>query len=222
MKLFTILLFCLLPAIVQAQVGAYGNKVEVENIQTNPVETRINGIDYISGMSGIDASTEVLTTITYPHHEVHSGNHYYAEFDTTIGSSDSLFMVITTADTARWAHIIGRVSGTLITKIRIYENPTLTPGSEIMTPINSNRNKTNGSILTLNKDAVVTAWGTRVYGDYFGTSTTGGRSSSGGFTSNAEEMILKQEEQYVLVVTSETASNIVKVAFTWYEHTDKN
>lgn len=102
------------------------------------------------------------------------------------------------------------------------KNPTLTPGLETMTPINSNRNSSNGSVLTLNKDAVVTAWGTRVYGDYFGSSSTGGRNSSGGFTTNAEELILKQDEQYVLVVTSETASNIIKVALTWYEHTNKN
>lgn len=136
MRLLSTLLLCLLPAIVQAQVGAYGNKVEVINnvsttsvvTQSDTVKTRITGVDYTAGRSGIDSSTEVLTMITYPHHEVHAGNHFYAEFDTTLGSSDSLFFVLTTADTTRWVHILGRITGTFITKIRLYEKPDINTG----------------------------------------------------------------------------------------------
>jgi len=33
----------------------------------NPFPTQINGVDYVPGQSGIDASTEVLETIEYEH-----------------------------------------------------------------------------------------------------------------------------------------------------------
>ena len=185
----------------------------------------ITGIDYVSGKSGIDASTETLQTIDYQHHEIHSGSSYFIRSVATLAINNVFDMQFTTPDTAKWPHFTFMISVAAETEYYIYEGATvITPGTTI-TAFNANRNSTNTSGITIaiisntslvnaNADTSVAAATELEHGI-----TGAGR--NGGEAARTDELVLKQNTTYCFRVIA-NAAGYINFRISWYEHTDKN
>ena len=72
----------------------------------------------------MDASTNTLQTIDYPHHEIHSGSHFYIEGHATLGLGGTLFVKLVTADLPRWGHFIWEINSSGILTTTFDEDAT--------------------------------------------------------------------------------------------------
>lgn len=172
-----------------------------------------------------DASTHTAQTISYEHHEIHAGSHYFIEDVADIAINAVFDIQWTTPDTAQWAHFIFVLQCESETEWYIYEGATInTPGTAI-TPINNNRNSTNTSNATIasiantsvaNANAdTATAAATEIAHGIIGA----GR--NGGVDSRAREIILKQNTIYCFRAVA-NAAGYTNFLMEWYEHTDKD
>lgn len=166
----------------------------------------------------VDDSTETLQVIEYEHHEIHSGSHYnYCDYSLNESSGNTIELVITQPDTAKWAHVTFEFYASEGATIELYEGTSGVTGGTTITPRNNNRNSINTSVLTIIKDpAAITTDGTRAAGFLAG----GGRTA--GFSSRDKENVLKQNTSYLIRITSLAVSNDISWCGEWYEHTDKN
>ena len=169
-----------------------------------------------------DASTHSLQTIDYTHHEIHAGSHFFIEGYTTLASEGVLRVKLVTPNTAKWAHFQWAISssGILVTTLHDGASGGMTGGSGV-TPINSNRNSSKTSGITLTSGvAAATASGLLISSASWGAA--GFKSIIGGGASRDDEIILKQNTTYLRTFTSGAADNIVQFKASWYEHTDKD
>lgn len=180
----------------------------------------ITGIDYASGKSGIDASTETLQTIDYEHHKIHSGSEYRAGFQKDIPNGGTAAFAITTPNTTSWLHFKLAVDIELEAQIGLYENPDSVTGGTAVTPRNANRNSANTSGATCVSDPTYTI-GSAIL---LGMVVVGSGKSIGGESASANEWILKQNTTYLIVVTNQAtgATNECNIKCRWYEHANKN
>jgi len=183
---------------------------------------KIIGIDYLAGNSGIDRATETLQIITYEHHEIHAGSHFYICSFETLDDGDSADFAVTTPNTAKWAHMTFQVEGTSQTEFYIYEGSAVTGGTAT-TPLNNDRNSANTSDLTIAKNPTVNTLGTMIYSQSKGlVGATPSKADSEGVVTREREIILKQNTTYIFRITSRQDDNIVSYCGEWYEHTNKN
>lgn len=163
----------------------------------------------------IDSATSSLTIVDYPHHEVHSGSHYYVEGYTTLDNGDSLYVKMVTPDTTKWSHFLWEISSSFILTTTLTENATggMTGGGSV-TPRNNNRNFADASGMVITSGVTVNTGGTII------SSASWGAKSDGGGHSRDDEIILKQNTTYLRAFTSSTNSNIVSFKASWYEHTN--
>ena len=177
----------------------------------------ITGIDYVAGKSGIDRSTETLQTIEYEHHEIHAGSHYFiCDYDAAIQINETIEFVVTTPNTASWAHMTLDFASTLGAKLDIYEGSSAVVGGTSVTAINNNRNSTNTSVLTILKDPSSITDGTRIAGYLSGANRVSGA------TNRDREIVLKQNTIYLFRFTSLANSNAISFCGEWYENEDKS
>jgi len=185
-------------------------------------KTQLVGVDYEAGKSGIDAVTEVLETIDYAHHEIHSGSHYYIQGYIELNDTDTFYMKLVTPDTPTWSHFIFDVKSTGICSTTLDEEATggMTGGASI-TPINNNRNSVNTSGMILTGGVTVcTSYTTRLEDDKWGAD--GFKQTIGGGSSRTDELILKQGTVYCRGFVSGANNNIIQFKASWYEHESRN
>ena len=72
----------------------------------------------------MDAATNTLQTIDYPHHEIHAGSHFYIEGHVTLGVGGNLFVKLVTADLPRWGHFIWEINSSGILTTTFDEDAT--------------------------------------------------------------------------------------------------
>jgi len=205
-------------------VDANGNVGSVSYDSSGNEGQKIIGIDYLSGNSGIDASTETLQTITYEHHEIHAGSHFMiCGFETLALNAQANFVIIT-PNTTKWAHMTFAVEGTSQTEMYIYEGATVTGGTgTAVTAYNNNRNSATTSTMTILKNPTTTADGTLIYSQSKGLAgTTPSKASQEGIVGRDREIILKQNTAYIFRIISKDDDNIVAYCGDYYEHTNKN
>ncbi len=177
----------------------------------------ITGIDYVTGKSGIDASTETLQGIDYEHHEIHAGSHYFiADYALNQASGAVINLTVQTPDTAAWAHMIFEIGSSAGARIEIYEGTTGISAGAVLTPRNNHRNSTNTSGLTILQNPTIVSDGTRIAG------FLAGGSKQPGIAERSRELVLKQNTTYLFRITSLAVSNDIAWAAEWYEHTNKN
>ena len=184
---------------------------------SNIRKKEIIGVDYISGNSGVDASTETLQTITYEHHEIHSGSHfYYCDFQ-DFSNGQVVDFTFVTPNTTKWAHMDFYIGSTDAASIEIYEGATVDTTGTAITAINNNRNSTNTSDMTIRTGDTFTAVGTKIYG------ASSGDKGAAGIIEREREIVLKQNTTYIFRITNQTnLTNTITYCGEWYEHTDKN
>jgi hypothetical protein len=191
--------------------------------------TTINGVDFISGKSGVDSVTETLQTIEYDHHEIHNGNAYCNHFWVDVPADDVLDLRLVTPNTTKWIHLTRAFSAEAEFHVTLYETISITVAGTSMTARNQNRNSSNTTGLTAFDYIVNTSVG-NANNDTDITGATaiqkwiiGSGRSVGGETAARDEVILKQNTGYSF--RFENQSNAIKWIqwdLCWYEHTNKN
>jgi len=163
----------------------------------------------------VDSSSRSFQTVTYEHHEVHHGDHYFYTDSLAVSKNSSQQYMITTPNTTKWAHFLMFVSASVNTTVELFEDGDRT-GTTSQTIYNSNRNSANTSGLTLHKGTSGGSTdGTRIY--LFGI---GGTEKVGGSGGRETELILKQNAKYILEVTANAENDTITTRLDWYEHTD--
>jgi hypothetical protein len=177
-------------------------------------------------LDAVDGATTAFRTVTYAHHEIHSGSSFAVGHNGTINADATIEITFKTPDTTKWAHMVVSSRSSGEANICIYEEATVTAGSGTEKTIyNRNRNSATTSTLINNADPAVaglitvdptvTDDGTCIYEEHFGSGQT-----RGGAVRGTDEFVLKQNAQYVIRVTSEAAANDCDICLNWYEHTD--
>ena len=170
----------------------------------------------------IDASTHTLQTISYPHHEIHGGSHYYLQGFLELDDTDTFYMKMVTPNTTKWSHFVFSIKSTGICTTYLDEVATggMTGGSAV-TPINNNRNSSNTSGMVFTSGVTAcTGYTTRLEADKWGAD--GFKETIGGGGGREDELILKQNTTYCRTFISGTDTNIIQFKASWYEHTDKD
>ena len=184
---------------------------------------QINGVEYKSGNSGIDSSTETLQLIDCAHHEIHSGNHYYMEGFVELDNTDAFYIKLVTPNNTKWSHFMWEITSTGVLETFLDEDAAggMTGGTSIM-PINNNRNSANISemIITGNVAACI-SYIARISSQKFGVASVPSK-ATGGNSSRDNELILKQNTVYCRSFISGSNGNIVNFRASWYEHANKN
>ena len=190
----------------------------------------IKGIDYISGDSGIDASTEALETIEYEHHEIHAGSTFQASISSAdLDTEAEINICFTTPDTTKWGHCTLEASNSSGGLIEILEGATVTADSGTDTPcLNVNRNSQTASVFSsietapqvgeFSYNATITGDGTVLDSVYLGA----GKSKMAASSRSMNEWVLAQDTTYAFRLTGTADNGMATIRLRWYEHTDKN
>lgn len=166
----------------------------------------------------IDTTAQAVMTIDNHHHEIHEGDAYFYYDSVTLGSAATQDYLLTTPNTAKWAHMVFSVDGTAVTTCRLYEASDRT-GTTLQTVWNNNRNSVNTAAVTVRKG---TSGGTTdgTLMKTYSSGTSQGSTKTPTHLGFGSEIILKQNTKYILRVTSGTAGNLCNVVLNWYEHTN--
>jgi len=191
----------------------------------------ISGVNYVSGKSGIDASTESIQTISYEHHEIHGGSTYRVQaFDDAIaGSGGTLSISFFVPNQTTLPHIIWEFIHEGDMTMTLLEGTTLTvsTGTDVLCK-NSRRDAGDTSILQgvatgslasnyVTKNATYSGGTVVSLKRNYSTRNT---SSEG---SRRAEVILAANTYYTFVLTNnETSTQGGQIRLEWYEHADKN
>lgn len=169
-----------------------------------------------------DAETGAMMSITYEHHEIHSGSHFYNCGYSTLASGDSLDFQVTTPNTSEWAHMTFQFEGTQQTIIEVFEGASVDADGTPVTAYNNDRNSAHTTSFTLLQEGgTVNTVGTLIYSQSVGVAGNANKAQQG-FSDRQKELILKQNTTYRFVVTSGGSGNLVAYCGEWYEHTNKN
>lgn len=85
----------------------------------------------------LDDATGAMNSITYEHHEIHSGSHYFICGYTTLANDATLDFQLTTADTTKWIHMTFQLEGTQQITIQIYEDANVDADGTPVTAYNN-------------------------------------------------------------------------------------
>ena len=169
--------------------------------------------DGSSGPAKIDASTHGMLAISHIEESIHEGSHYFVEGYDTIGSAATIDFTIVTPDTTTWAEMRFQITGSLKFTIQVYEGTDADADGTLATPINSNRNSNNTSVLVVRRDPTI-----NTVGDLIGGQSYGDNKKYGGTAEKDDFMILEQGQTYLYRITSNAASNVLSFAGRWMEH----
>lgn len=175
------------------------------NVKANP-----------SGALTVESTiANTVTTIDYPHHEIHDGKSFYFNEVITLGNNASQDYIITVpvSGNAHFGYNVESTAGGVRTLM--YETPDRN-GTTLQTIRNRNRILNTANTVTVHKGQTGgTTDGTLILDWSVGTTNAGGRSS--GNSAEATERILKPGK-YLFRVTSKANSNDISVIFNWYEN----
>ena len=185
------------------------------------VDTQYVQVVQGGGILQLDNATWAVNAITYEHHEIHDGNHYYVCDASTVASGDSLDFQLTTPNTTKWLHMTFNIEGTQQTTIEIFEDANVDSDGNAVTAYNNDRNSANTTDLVLIQEGgTVNSVGTIIYTQTFGVAGNPNRAKQG-IDDRDKEIILKQNSTYRFVITSGGNGNVITYCGEWYEHTNK-
>ena len=170
----------------------------------------------------IDTITRSLQTISYPHHEIHSGSHFYLQGFIELDDLDTFYIKLVTPDTTRWSHFLFNIKSTGICTTYLDEDATggMTGGSSVL-PLNNNRNSATASGMVFTSGVTAaTSYTTRIENDKWGSA--GFKENIGGGGGREDELLLKQNTTYLRSFISGADSNIIQFKASWYEHINKD
>ena len=209
----------------------------------------VGGVKYqeviVHGLTGdetykglrIDATTHSVQTISYEHHEIHSGSSFTVfNQDDSVASAAGLSFSFKTPNTAKLIHLIVECmsSGESITTLLETASSTADGDGEVaVVPVN--RQRDSGGATTLLEDTTTGSFdtvGVTKYPESVGigdhpTGTTidvisaGSGNKGGGAARGYEEFVLARNTVYGIVMLSKAAANAMILKLDWYEHTQR-
>lgn len=175
-----------------------------------------NAYAILPGQNGVDGATQSSTAITWEHHEIHEGDHFFiCDYILNQAAAYTKEFVITTPTGTKQVHATLSFSASDGATLEVYKGSTSIVGGTPITPLNNNGNSSNTTISTILADPTSTVDGARAAGFIAG----GARES--GFASREREIILEAGATFLFRITSLAVSNDIGWCFEWYEHTDK-
>ena len=169
-----------------------------------------------------DRSTNALVTISYEHHEVHSGS-FFSAYDSTadIGGEDAPADAIQLTWTTPADKEIHMVIHAKCSAAAVY---TFTEawtggagGGAAVVAYNRNRNSNKTSGMTIAKENTAVVTGGTVLESY--TITTG--KFDAGEARSSQEWVLKKSTLYAVALFLDGAG-VASIQLSWYEHTNKS
>ena len=176
-------------------------------------------IDPTTGASAkLDASTNVLTTIDYAHHEIHGGSHFFTGNFTLLANAQVYNIIFITPDTLKYSHMIFELATQAEAMFNYYEGVTVSANGTALAMFDRNRTTDNTPGTTFYHTPTIATTGVE-----FGAGIFGSGNKIGGQLRDSNEIILKPNTIYLLRITNNTSvSNWLDWQFDWYEHTNKN
>lgn len=186
----------------------------------------------------VDASTHSLQTISYEHHEIHSGSSYHANFANVTANTDNHRTAIgfVTSSTAKQMHLTASASASAEAEMYLLEAPTIDNDEGTQKAIyNRNRNSANTSLTTdvsasptagtvetyIEAELATLVGGTQL--EHFDMVAGSGNQALGGEARGTQEWVLDQGVLYFVIVQNVGANaNLHEIHLNWYEHTAKN
>ena len=174
----------------------------------------------------MDASTNSLQTVTYEHHEIHSGSHFFVVGYQDLSINNVLDFTWQMPNTTKWTHWKWKISVESETLWQVYEGATATnPLTNTVTPLNNNRNSatTSGTTMKyeLQADLAAANADTNVSGATLIESGIAGAGKDAGNEARDDEIVLDQNGLYCLRSTA-SAAGYINFSMQWYEHVDKH
>jgi len=183
----------------------------------------------------IDSSTHSTQTISYAHHEIHSGSHYTTCYNQLVSDTgDKSIIAFKTPNTTKYFHMLWSGSGSSATKFYGLIGPTITDNTgATLAVFNNNGNSANvsGAIdISQNPDldGSMTYFTESTMGNVTGGSKAtevwlgAEKKKGGGQTRGESEFVLQPNMLHAFVAESLTADdNYHSICLSWYEHTDK-
>lgn len=197
------------------------NTAETVRIVTTPAGQMSVNAGGTYGQFTQDALSGAIVSVPFEHHELHDGSFFFLEGFATVGTAANNDFIVTTPNTTTWAHMRFALEATDQTEFYVYEGNILGTGGTAVTPVNSNRNSSGTSVLTIKQNQVVGTLGTKLASQSFGASSNPAKSIGGGL-GREDEIILKQNTNYLFRITSRADGNIVSYRGMWYEHISSN
>lgn len=181
------------------------------------VELNSNLEDDTSVKLLVDARSGGLVVVPQTHYQVHTGASFRYSDSVTLNAAATQDYLITTPNTAKYAHFTFKADGSAITSFVMYEGADRT-GTTSQTLWNANRNSGTTATVTIHKGASGgTTDGTQMI--TYSSGASQGASRSDAHAQYDNEWVLKANTKYLFRVTSGSASNLCNVDFQWYERT---
>lgn len=169
--------------------------------------------------TSVDAVTSQLqnevVNIDFAHEKIHQGKGFFLVDMVTLSASGSQFWHVKTPNTTTRIHMLFGLEASLSGILRLYAQPTLTNDGTALTPLNSDRNSANASVLSCFRTPTITANGT-----LFAEQSVGGNNTNarvGGSYEGRNELILKQNTSYLVQFVADANSTRTSIVFNWYE-----
>jgi hypothetical protein len=163
-----------------------------------------------------DVSSKGFVVVDFNHASIHKGESFLVKNYTTLANGASIDFAVVTPNSDVWAHMSFLITGTQGTKVDIYEASDFDADGSAVTPINTNRNSSNTSVLTITSDPSVNSDGNLIWSGYNGALKTSSEHES------IAELILKQNTKYIYRITNLTIQdNIVDYVGYWHEIADR-
>lgn len=175
----------------------------------------------------IDSKSNAITSISFPHHEIHDGDMYSICINADESVGNAIEIALRPPDSTKRFHTIFNYTTEAKGNFALLENvPSLAGGTNAI-PINRNRNSGNTSSALTAKVGTngVSALTYGVVGNtlcsyYFGTNKAG--AEVGGGARSSSEWLIKNNVDTVFRLESDSANNELSLEVLWYEHTDSN
>jgi len=171
-----------------------------------------------------DDSTQAALTVTYEHHELHEGNHYFIKEAVDQSVNNVYDVQWTTPNTIEWANFTFVLQSEAETEWYIYEGATISTAGTTLPAYNSNRNSANTSGMTIAGISNTSVANANADTDVSGATAIahgviGSGFQDGGFSERDNEIILKQNTIYCFRAIA-TAAGYIDFRIEWYEHAD--
>lgn len=194
------------------------NPLETGTTSTQKFQKVIAELQNSNGDEPLDSVTGALTTISYEHHEIHSGTHFYIRDFTDVVANGTVVYTFIVPDTTTWSHIKISVKNEIESEYLLQEGISTTGTGTAVNPVNRNRNSTTAATLKVYKNAQGLSGGTAIAKSRLGNGRTIGDGDR-----DSEEIILKQGIKYYFLVTNRigSAASLINITLDWYEHINK-
>jgi len=205
----------------EVYIGGNATGLTVGVVPNNGTNSEVRLVNANGNDVGIDLATRSMQTISYEHHEIHSGSHYVVTLtDTDLDTGETNGILVTTANSTKWAHMLFAADSSVAANGFIVENPTVSTTGATITAYNNDRNSTNTAVTGFTELTYANG-GTTIDKQLFGAAAVGNFRGSGGAGGRDNELILKQNEEYAIYLVGAADNGRLTIHLTFYEHTNK-